>query len=204
VPTIEINQTNFRRLMSLVNPLFSVDEALERLLDNAGVPPMESTSETVPAVSSGDSMTAHPSSPSDRPSHTDPGTADRRTAGPRSHGAPPAERAARGSSLPQERYRRAILVELELAGGEGKSRDIQQCVYKRLAPEMTDIDLAPLPKNKREPRWQNHSRFAREYLVKNGYLKRDSPWGTWELTTKGSQMAGKLLVDFDRSDISLN
>ncbi len=188
---IQISDTNFNHLMALANPLFSVDDVLERLLDGP-LARAQKNDRSRASAAADVSKPAIATSASDRP-----GPAQRRERGNR-----PVRRASRGCCVPQDRYCRAILVELGLSGGAGTSRDIQERSFKRLRHEMTDFDLAPLPKNKKELRWRNHARFARNRLVQRGYLKRDSEWGTWELTTLGSHTARKLLDDFDRSGIS--
>ncbi len=186
MPTIELSAATHTRLMALVNPLMGVDEALTKLMDHAGIPTLESRA-SVPepdagrtkSTESGDRGRSRASSHGARPSTTRPG------------------RARRGTSLDRERYFRAILLALHKRGGSGASRDIQDAVFEMLEEEMTEVDLATLPKNKNEQRWRNHVRFAREYLVKNGFLRDDSDWGCWDLTVKGERAGVTLELDFD-------
>jgi len=34
-------------------------------------------------------------------------------------------------------------------------------------------------------RWKNHAQWEKQILKTEGYLKKDSPRGTWEITDKG-------------------
>ena len=36
-------------------------------------------------------------------------------------------------------------------------------------------------------RWKNHVSFAREHLKKEGFLRKDSPRGLWEISEKGRE-----------------
>jgi len=50
-----------------------------------------------------------------------------------------------------------------------------------------DPDFKALPSGK-EVRWQNQARWQRFALQKNGYLRDDSPSGTWEITEEGRRL----------------
>ena len=46
-------------------------------------------------------------------------------------------------------------------------------------------------------RWENTAQWVRFYLVRQGYLSKDSPRGVWEITDKGREYY-KAIINQDR------
>ncbi len=83
----------------------------------------------------------------------------------------------------REKYRRAIVKVLVNMGGKGPTGrvvdDLGELVRSALKPE----DHDPIASG--EVRWRNSVRWERQRMVKEGFLKSNSPHGVWELTEKG-------------------
>lgn len=73
-----------------------------------------------------------------------------------------------------------VLIEME---GKGRMRDILARIEKKMESRLNDKDWEKL---KSGPiRWKNRVQWLRKELVGNGCLKKDSPYGIWEITDKG-------------------
>jgi restriction system protein len=92
-------------------------------------------------------------------------------------------RVPRGQKTPQQAYHKPILRILYELGGSAPAPDVLDRVGKAMARELNAVDRGQLGRG--ELRWRNTAQWARNELVKQGYLKRNSPHGTWELTAKG-------------------
>jgi hypothetical protein len=84
---------------------------------------------------------------------------------------------------PQVAYRLPILESLAEMGGRGRARDVLNRVYERMKDVLTkdDKDYNSVGVIK----WENNAHWERLKLVKEGYLKNNSPQGIWELTEEG-------------------
>ena len=84
---------------------------------------------------------------------------------------------------PQVAYRLPILESLAEMGGRGRARDVLNRVYERMKDVLTkdDKDYNSIGVIK----WENNAHWERLKLVKEGYLKNNSPQGIWELTEEG-------------------
>ncbi|MBC7329241.1 winged helix-turn-helix domain-containing protein [bacterium] len=88
------------------------------------------------------------------------------------------------NTTPQGAYRLPILEALAEMGGRGEVRDVRERVYEKMKDVLTKDDKDYLPSGKAR-RWDNKMQWERLRLVKEGYLRKDSPYGIWELTDKG-------------------
>jgi len=61
-----------------------------------------------------------------------------------------------------------------------------------MKPVLKDVDYQPLSSNSNMLRWYNAAQWARQRLVDQGYLKKKSKRGTWELTARGRRQAESL------------
>jgi hypothetical protein len=166
-------------------PTIEISDELYALLEREARPFVETTPEAVlrrlleeyldGARASGRVRQATDSEPEQRP-------ADRRG---RTRTAGRAKRARRGSLLPEQEYELPILRALEEAGGTAPSKLVTEAVGQALASRLTDLDKEPLRSG--DIRWQNRVQFTRLRLVEEGFLKKDSPRGTWEISDKGRQ-----------------
>lgn len=90
-------------------------------------------------------------------------------------------------------YRFLILKVLSDIGGKAERYRILNIIgkdpYKKF---LSEKDLEEY-KSGNAMRWENHISFAREHLKKEGYLRKDSPRGLWEITDKGREQLAKWL-----------
>lgn len=97
------------------------------------------------------------------------------------------DRVKRGKGLPQKAYYIPILESLIELGGKGTLKEVEEKVEKKMKKILTPLDYETLSDGK-TIRWRNRTEWARNDLVnKFGYLKKDSPWGIWEISEKGQR-----------------
>ncbi|MCX7871412.1 MAG: winged helix-turn-helix domain-containing protein [bacterium] len=85
---------------------------------------------------------------------------------------------------PKNEYIIPILEVLLELGGKAKVRKILEKVYLKVKDKLTSRDLDELESNG-EPRWRNNAKWARNDMVIQGLLNKNSPYGIWEITEKG-------------------
>lgn len=189
MPAVLVNDQNYSRFMALVNPIFTADLVMARLLDLANAPMpgpavVEAQRVSEPASAQGGEVRSgqvHRSTPPRQ----------------RGHSRQFAERAPRGDSLDRYIYYKTILLLLRESSGEERVESIKVRLFDRIRGQLTSVDLEGLPKNEHEPRWWNHARFGREWLVERDFLERRSGHGIWRLTKPGRVMADKLAQNFN-------
>lgn len=76
-----------------------------------------------------------------------------------------------------------VLIEL---GGSGERWRILDKIKRNYLALLTKKDLEDYGSGHGE-RWQNHISFARQYLKEQGYLRKNSLCGIWEITGEGRQ-----------------
>lgn len=101
------------------------------------------------------------------------------------------QRAKRGTITPQKEYYLPILEALVELGGKGRVSEVLGIVFNKMKNELTSDDLKEVPSGK-DIRWENAAKWARWWLVNNGYLSNKSPYGIWEITTAGQKYLEKL------------
>jgi len=94
-------------------------------------------------------------------------------------------RLPRGERTPDKAYRLPILQALIALGGEAKMSQVLDRVYAEMKPHLKPADLEPLPSDAHTPRWQNAAQWARQAMVDEGLLRKDSPRGVWAITEVG-------------------
>lgn len=72
-------------------------------------------------------------------------------------------------------------------GGKGKVKDVINSVYQMMKSKLNHYDMQPLPSNPKEKRWENTVQWARNTMVKEGLLAKNSPQGIWQITEKGRE-----------------
>ena len=95
------------------------------------------------------------------------------------------QKAAVGTPLSQNRYALPILTALEQKGGYARTQDAIRTVCQLMENQLEDID-----KSRRldgQEYWKNRAHAMRSELVRKGFLKDDSPRGTWEITDAGRE-----------------
>jgi len=96
-------------------------------------------------------------------------------------------RLPRGLRTPEEAFRRPILEALVELGGKATIGEVLDLVGKKMKASLTKHDLEPLPSDPRSIRWRNSAQWCRNTLVREGLMKSDSPYGTWEISDAGKK-----------------
>jgi len=89
-----------------------------------------------------------------------------------------------GAITSQASYTLPILETIIEMGGNGRMSDVLEGVFKRIEDKLTAEDLEKLSSGI-EVRWKNKAQWERQRLKTEGYLKKDSPRGYWEITDEG-------------------
>ncbi len=87
-------------------------------------------------------------------------------------------------------YRPILTATVEL-GGKARAAEVVERVGAMLRNTLTEADLKPLPSNPAVTRWHNGAHWARLKMVEQGLLRRDAPYGIWEITDAGRQYLAK-------------
>ena len=95
------------------------------------------------------------------------------------------------SLIPLEDYKLPILLSLHELGGSARRMDVLACVERRMKDRFGAAELAMIPSGQ-DVRWRRRAEWARYVLAhEDGLIKTDSRSGIWELTSRGSEEAGK-------------
>lgn len=98
----------------------------------------------------------------------------------------PAQRLKRSGvhrQTPREEYRIPILKAISELGGKGRPEEVLKAIERMMSHQLTSFDRENL--NSGEIRWRKSVRWLRLSMVKEGYLKQDSPYGLWEISEVG-------------------
>jgi hypothetical protein len=95
------------------------------------------------------------------------------------------ERLERGLRTPEESYLMPILESVIELGGKAEMKDVLNLVHEKMKNILNSYDYEPLPSNPKQKRWENTAQWARNTMVNEGLLVKDSPRGIWEITDKG-------------------
>jgi len=95
------------------------------------------------------------------------------------------ERLERGLRTPEESYVMPILESIIELGGKAEMKDVLNLVHDKMKNILNSYDYEPLPSNPKQKRWENTAQWARNTMVNEGLLAKDSPRGIWEITDKG-------------------
>ena len=95
-----------------------------------------------------------------------------------------------GQKLPQKEFRIPLLLTLDALGGAGFLDEVRRAIYPRVKAKLGEADHHIVATG--EPRWWNATCWERSELVKEGYLRSDSPRGRWELSDEGRRKAKAL------------
>ncbi|MCY3793435.1 MAG: hypothetical protein OXG51_03545 [Gammaproteobacteria bacterium] len=98
---------------------------------------------------------------------------------------PRRRRHASEKKLPQKAFRKPLLELLYELGGSAQVADLQPLMKERMASNLLPGDRQPVSTG--DERWWNATCWERSNLVKEGYLRDDSPRGTWELSERGTE-----------------
>jgi len=102
-----------------------------------------------------------------------------------------AKRARIGEILPTSGYRLPILEVLVEMGGSARMSDVLNKVFNKMKDQLKPKDMEKLPSGI-SIRWENRAQWERLRLINEGYLKKDSPRGIWEITGAGRKLLESL------------
>lgn len=94
-------------------------------------------------------------------------------------------RLPRGLRTPEEAFRRPILEALVELGGRASMAEVLNLVEKKMGVRLTKYDFEPLPSDPKAIRWRNTAQWCRNTLVREGFMRADSPHGIWEVSEAG-------------------
>ena len=98
-------------------------------------------------------------------------------------------RAASQDKLPQSEFRQPLLEVLYEMGGSVRVTDLRPVMKEKMISVLLSGDLERISTG--DERWWNATCWERFNLVKEGYLRDDSPRGTWELSEAGMKLVEK-------------
>ena len=100
-------------------------------------------------------------------------------------------RTASEDKLPQKAFRRPLLKVLHRLGGSARVADLRPAMREEMLSSFLPGDLKRISTG--EERWWNATCWERSNLVKEGYIRADSPRGTWTLSKKGAAHVERLV-----------
>lgn len=95
--------------------------------------------------------------------------------------------------LPQKAFRRPLLETIHAMGGSARIGAVHSLMKERMMPHLLPGDLEPVSTG--DERWWNATCWERNDLVKEGYLRADSPRAIRELSVKGTELAETWAVE---------
>jgi restriction system protein len=87
-------------------------------------------------------------------------------------------------ALPQKEYLIPILKALVEKGGKAEQKEVFDIIEQKMRLKFGNLDIEIL-RDGYTKRWQKNAAFQRLRMVKEGFLKSNSPRGLWEITEKG-------------------
>lgn len=99
---------------------------------------------------------------------------------------------------PEILYQFLILKILIKAGGSAERGRVLDTIKRDYGQLLSGKDLSEYQSGHGE-RWKNHISFAREHLKEVGYLRKDSPWGLWEITDEGRKKYNEWLDSIQKN-----
>jgi hypothetical protein len=97
------------------------------------------------------------------------------------------QRPAKGLRTPESAFVLPILQALQGLGGQAQMQKVLEVVGAAMRDQFREVDRQPLKSDPNCPRWINTAQWARQTMVDNGLLRKDSPRGIWEMTEKGKK-----------------
>lgn len=91
----------------------------------------------------------------------------------------------KGVRTPESAYYQPILQVLDKMGGSGKVAEVLERVGKIMKPVLKQVDYDPLASDSGNLRWRNAAQWAHNSMIREGFLKADSPRGVWEISARG-------------------
>jgi len=103
------------------------------------------------------------------------------------------KRLARGSGrTEQETFLKPILKVLVQLGGKAETKEALKRLEHEMKGRLTAVDFENLKTG--QVRWKNTAQWARNELVAEDYLAKNTPRGIWQITEKGRDFLKAELV----------
>ncbi len=83
----------------------------------------------------------------------------------------------------QSIFIKPILQVIHDLGGNASAKDVLAKLEKSMKSQLSPIDLEPLKSG--QIRWKNTAQWARNELVSDGFLAKETPRGIWKITENG-------------------
>lgn len=100
----------------------------------------------------------------------------------------PERRSRWTATTPEQAFYRPILETLVSLGGSGKKSEVLDRVGQALQGVLTAVDCSPIRGgDPRTPLWRITAEAAKRPLVRENFIKNDSPKDVWEITDRGRQ-----------------
>jgi hypothetical protein len=96
-------------------------------------------------------------------------------------------RLRQGMRTPERTYYVPILESLIEMGGSANAKEVIEHVGQKMRNILKEIDHEKLGSDNNQERWTNTTRWARNDMINEGLLKKDSPHGTWEISERGRE-----------------
>jgi len=97
------------------------------------------------------------------------------------------DRLGRGIRTPESAFIVPILQAIQELGGSASMGQVLEKIGTAMKDVLKDVDHQTLKSDPTHPRWNNTAQWARNTMVTDGLLKKDSPRGVWEITAAGKQ-----------------
>ena len=177
MPTIRISDRSWERLKTWAEPLVdTADSALEKALD---------------AAERSRGSTPKPRKPPVPPKPGLSAVGPSRVGTPRSQEfavpSRPGLSAAKLAKLPQKEFREPLLLAVYELGGSAQVRELRLILRDRMKSRLLPGDFEHVSGG--VERWWNAACWMRHDLVNEGYFRKGSPRGVWELSEKGIKLA---------------
>ena len=94
----------------------------------------------------------------------------------------------KGEITPHLDYCRPLLEVLDEMGGRGKTKDVLDRLGEKMKPILKRKDYETHESEGNQIRWRNSAQWARNKMVnQDGRMKKGSPRGVWEISSKGRE-----------------
>ena len=177
MPTIRISDESMQRLKAWAEPLEdSADDAFKKVLDAAERSRRVTLGPQEPPLPSEHGLAAVEPSRGYTPRSQKPSVPTK-----------PGLAAAKHAKLPQKEFREPLLQVIHELGGSAQVHDLRPILRERMASRLLQGDFEHVSGG--VERWWNAACWVRQELVNEGYFRKDSPRGVWELSEKGMKLA---------------
>lgn len=96
------------------------------------------------------------------------------------------KRLPRGSGRTDQKiFTKPILKVLMSLGGKAKVQEVLKRIEHEMRGQLSPVDFEKLKTG--QVRWKNTAQWARNELVAEGLLEKDTPRGLWQITDKGRE-----------------